>query len=204
MILNKKLEKYRIVLGSQSPRRQYLLKELGINFDVKLKYLKEEVYPENLQREEIPLYLAKAKADAFEDELGDKTIVITADTIVWSDGKVLQKPQDTQDAYNILKSLSGKVHQVYTAVCLKSAKKITSFYAQTDVYFRELTDKEIWFYINEFEPFDKAGAYGIQEWLGYIGIEKIEGSYFNVMGLPLQKLYVELNKFIATSVKHNH
>ncbi|MFO8235760.1 MAG: Maf family nucleotide pyrophosphatase [Bacteroidales bacterium] len=202
--MNKKLEKYRIVLGSQSPRRQYLLKELGINFDVKLKYLKEEVYPENLQREEIPLYLAKAKADAFEDELGDKTIVITADTIVWSDGKVLQKPQDTQDAYNILKSLSGKVHQVYTAVCLKSAKKITSFYAQTDVYFRELTDKEIWFYINEFEPFDKAGAYGIQEWLGYIGIEKIEGSYFNVMGLPLQKLYVELNKFIATSVKHNH
>ncbi|MFW5978908.1 MAG: Maf family nucleotide pyrophosphatase [Bacteroidia bacterium] len=196
MILNKKLEKYRIVLGSQSPRRQYLLKELGLNFDVKLKHMEEEVYPEGLQKEEIPLYLAKNKAAAFDDELDNKTIVITADTIVWNEGQVVQKPQDTKDAYNILKSLSGKIHQVYTGVCLRSLKKQASFYAQTDVYFKELTDKEIWFYINEFEPFDKAGSYGIQEWLGYIGVEKIEGSYFNVMGLPVQKLYVELNKFI--------
>ncbi|MFP4448052.1 MAG: Maf family nucleotide pyrophosphatase [Bacteroidota bacterium] len=196
MILNKKLEKYRIVLGSQSPRRQYLLKELGLNFDVKLKHMEEEVYPEGLQKEEIPLYLAKNKAAAFDDELDNKTIVITADTIVWNEGQVVQKPQDTKDAYNILKSLSGKIHQVYTGVCLRSLKKQASFYALTDVYFKELTDKEIWFYINEFEPFDKAGSYGIQEWLGYIGVEKIEGSYFNVMGLPVQKLYVELNKFI--------
>ncbi|MFP3859522.1 MAG: Maf family nucleotide pyrophosphatase [Bacteroidales bacterium] len=196
MILNKKLEKYRIVLGSQSPRRQYLLKELGLNFDVKLKHMEEEVYPEGLQKEEIPLYLAKNKAAAFDDELDNKTIVITADTIVWNEGQVVQKPKDTKDAYNILKSLSGKIHQVYTGVCLRSLKKQASFYAQTDVYFKELTDKEIWFYINEFEPFDKAGSYGIQEWLGYIGVEKIEGSYFNVMGLPVQKLYVELNKFI--------
>lgn len=197
MILNKKLEKYRIVLGSQSPRRQYLLKELGLDFDVKLKHMaEEEVYPENLQKEEIPLYLAKSKAAAFDDELSDKTIVITADTIVWSEGKVVQKPEDTKDAYKILKDLSGKVHQVYTGVCLRSLTKQVSFYAQTDVYFKELTDNEIWFYINEFEPFDKAGSYGIQEWLGYIGVEKIEGSYFNVMGLPVQKLYVELNRFI--------
>ncbi|MFP4525795.1 MAG: Maf family nucleotide pyrophosphatase [Bacteroidales bacterium] len=196
MILNKKLEKYRIVLGSQSPRRQYLLKELGLNFDVKLKHMEEEVYPEGLQKEEIPLYLAKNKAAAFDDELDNKTIVITADTIVWNEGQVVQKPKDTKDAYNILKSLSGKIHQVYTGVCLRSLKKQEAFYAQTDVYFKELTDKEIWFYINEFEPFDKAGSYGIQEWLGYIGVEKIEGSYFNVMGLPVQKLYVELNKFI--------
>ncbi|MFP4019338.1 MAG: Maf family nucleotide pyrophosphatase [Bacteroidales bacterium] len=196
MILNKKLEKYRIVLGSQSPRRQYLLKELGLNFDVKLKHMEEEVYPEGLQTEEIPLYLAKNKAAAFDDELDNKTIVITADTIVWNEGQVVQKPKDTKDAYNILKSLSGKIHQVYTGVCLRSLKKQEAFYAQTDVYFKELTDKEIWFYINEFEPFDKAGSYGIQEWLGYIGVEKIEGSYFNVMGLPVQKLYVELNKFI--------
>ncbi|MFP4041526.1 MAG: Maf family protein, partial [Bacteroidales bacterium] len=138
----------------------------------------------------------KNKAAAFDDELDNKTIVITADTIVWNEGQVVQKPQDTKDAYNILKSLSGKIHQVYTGVCLRSLKKQEAFYAQTDVYFKELTDKEIWFYINEFEPFDKAGSYGIQEWLGYIGVEKIEGSYFNVMGLPVQKLYVELNKFI--------
>jgi septum formation protein len=199
MNLFKELEKYRILLGSQSPRRQYLLKELGIKFDVKLKHMAEEVYPENLQKEEIPLYLAKAKADSFDDELDEKTIVITADTIVWKDGTVLQKPRNEKESYEILKSLSGKMHQVYTGVCIRSLTRKHAFTSHTKVYFKELTDKEIWYYIDKFEPFDKAGSYGIQEWLGYIGVEKIEGSFFNVMGLPVQKVYVELMKFIKNS-----
>lgn len=190
------LGKYQIILGSQSPRRQYLLKELGIKFDVKLKQMVEEVYPENLTREEIPLYLARIKAEAFDDELNENMIVITADTIVWKDGQVLQKPNDEKEAFDILKSLSGSMHQVYTGVCIRSVNQKSSFSSRTDVYFKDLTDKEIWYYIDKYEPFDKAGSYGIQEWLGYIGVEKIDGSFFNVMGLPVQKLYVELKKFL--------
>ena len=190
------LGKYQIILGSQSPRRQYLLKELGIKFDVKLKQMVEEVYPEDLTKEEIPLYLARIKAEAFDDELNENIIVITADTIVWKDGQVLQKPKDEKEAFDILKSLSGTVHQVYTGVCIRSVNQKSTFSSRTDVYFKDLTDKEIWYYIDKYEPFDKAGSYGIQEWLGYIGVEKIDGSFFNVMGLPVQKLYVELKKFL--------
>jgi septum formation protein len=196
MKLYKELDKYRILLGSQSPRRQYLLKELGVKFDVKLKHMAEEVYPENLQKEEIPLYLAKAKSASFDDELDEKTIVITADTIVWKDGNVIHKPKDQKDAFEILNTLSGSVHQVYTGVCIRSRDRKVCFHSRTDVYFKELTEKEVWYYIDNFEPFDKAGSYGIQEWLGYIGVEKIEGSFFNVMGLPVQRLYVELTNFI--------
>jgi len=190
------LGKYQIILGSQSPRRQYLLKELGIKFDVKLKQMVEEVYPENLTKEEIPLYLARIKAESFDDELNENIIVITADTIVWKDGQVLQKPKDEKEAFDILKSLSGTMHQVYTGVCIRSVNQKSTFSSRTDVYFKDLTDKEIWYYIDKYEPFDKAGSYGIQEWLGYIGVEKIDGSFFNVMGLPVQKLYVELKKFL--------
>jgi len=190
------LGKYQIILGSQSPRRQYLLKELGIKFDVKLKQMVDEVYPEDLTKEEIPLYLARIKAEAFDDELNENIIVITADTIVWKEGQVLQKPKDEKEAFDILKSLSGSVHQVYTGVCIRSVNQKSTFSSRTNVYFKDLTDKEIWYYIDKYEPFDKAGSYGIQEWLGYIGVEKIEGSFFNVMGLPVQKLYVELKKFL--------
>jgi septum formation protein len=190
------ISKYQIILGSQSPRRQYLLKELGIKFDVKLKQMVLEDYPEDLTREEIPLYLARKKADAFNDELKDNMVIITADTIVWKDDQVLTKPKDEKEAYDILRSLSGNVHQVYTGVCIRSVNQKTTFSSRTDVYFKDLTDKEIWYYIDKYEPFDKAGAYGIQEWLGYIGVEKIEGSFFNVMGLPVQKLYVQLSKFL--------
>lgn len=190
------ISKYQIILGSQSPRRQYLLKELGIKFDVKLKQMVLEDYPEDLTREEIPLYLARKKADAFNDELKDNMLIITADTIVWKDDQVLTKPKDEKEAYDILRSLSGNVHQVYTGVCIRSVNQKTTFSSRTDVYFKDLTDKEIWYYIDKYEPFDKAGAYGIQEWLGYIGVEKIEGSFFNVMGLPVQKLYVQLRKFL--------
>ena len=190
------ISKYQIILGSQSPRRQYLLKELGIKFDVKLKQMLREDYPEDLMREEVPLYLARKKAEAFDDELTENMIIITADTVIWKDGKVIHKPRDEKEAYEILRKLSGTVHRVYTGVCIRSMHQTTSFSSRTDVYFKQLTDKEIWYYIDKYEPFDKAGAYGIQEWLGYIGVEKIEGSFFNVMGLPVQKLYVELRKFL--------
>jgi septum formation protein len=156
----------------------------------------EENYPDNLVKKEIPLYLANQKAAAFDDEMDARTLVITADTIVWLDNEVIHKPKNNTEAYEILRKLSGKVHQVYTGVCLRTLNQKTAFSSQTDVYFKELTDKEIWYYIDKYEPFDKAGAYGIQEWLGYIGVEKIEGSFFNVMGLPVQKLYVEIQKLI--------
>lgn len=196
MTLLKELEKYKIILGSQSPRRQYLLKELGVKFDVKLKQMSEEVYPENLQKEEIPLYLAEQKAEAFDNEVDDSTIVITADTIVWKDGEVLQKPENEKDAFKTLKKLSDSTHQVYTGVCIRMKDRKHSFFSKTDVFFKSLSDKEIKYYVDKYEPFDKAGAYGIQEWLGYIGVEKIEGSFFNVMGLPVQKLYTEFKEFL--------
>ncbi|MDA3780816.1 MAG: Maf family nucleotide pyrophosphatase [Bacteroidales bacterium] len=192
----KNLKNYKIVLASQSPRRQYLLKELGVEFDIYNKHIIDESFPDRLLREEIPLYLAEKKAQGFNDNLDDKTIVITADTIVWFDNSILEKPKEEKDAFDTLKKLSGNVHQVYTGVCLKSKTKQTAFYSKTDVYFKDLTDREIGYYIDKYEPFDKAGAYGIQEWIGYIGVEKIEGSFFNVMGLPVQKLYKELNAFI--------
>jgi septum formation protein len=193
--------KYQVILGSQSPRRQYLLKELGIKFDVKLKQMVQENYPDDLTGEEIPLYLARKKADAFDDELKEKMLVITADTVVWKDGQVLQKPKDQKEAFDTLRFLSGTVHQVYTGVCIRTIHRSKAFYSRTDVYFKKLTDKEIWYYIDKYEPYDKAGSYGIQEWLGYIGVEKIEGSFFNVMGLPVQELYVELSNFLTKQLK---
>ncbi len=187
---------YKIILASQSPRRHYLLKEIGLEFEIKLKEFVDESYPENLLKEEIPLYIAKKKASVFNNDLSEKEILITADTIVWLKGKVLQKPKDQDDAIRILNEISGECHQVYTGVCIKSSEKQKCFTACTDVYFKKLTYPEIDYYIKHFQPMDKAGAYGIQEWIGYIGVEKINGSFFNVMGLPIQKLYSELDDFI--------
>ena len=191
MIL-KNLDKYRIILASNSPRRKQLLADLGVEFEV-LTMDTEEVYPEGLSMEEIPVYLAELKAKPFEIK-EDNWLVITADTIVWCDNEVLTKPADAADAIRILKKLSGKKHQVLTGVCIKTKGAKRSFFSSTDVYFKQLSDHEIDYYIEHYKPFDKAGAYGIQEWIGYIGIEKIEGSYFNVMGLPVQHLYEELKK----------
>ena len=171
-----------------------MLKELGLDFTVHTKEV-DESFPENLRAKEIPLYLCKKKADAFDEELTVNTIVITADTIVWIDNQVLNKPENFDDAVRMLKLLSGKKHEVYTGVCLKSKHKTKTFYALTSVYFKELSQEEIEYYINNFNPYDKAGAYGAQEWIGYIAVEKIEGSYFNVMGLPVRELYEELLKF---------
>lgn len=190
----KDFNKYKLILASKSPRRQQLLKELGFNFELLTKDI-DESFSENLKAHEIPLFLCRKKAEAFKEELKDDTIVITADTIVWIDDQVLNKPENFDDAVRMLKILSGKMHEVYTGVCLKSKNKTKTFHAVTRVYFKSLTQEEIEYYINNFNPFDKAGAYGAQEWIGYIAIEKIEGSYFNVMGLPVRELYEELLKF---------
>lgn len=193
------IDDYKIILASQSPRRHFLLKEIGLEFEFKIKQFIDESYPDHLVKEEIPTHIAQKKARQYGN-LDNKEILITADTIVWLNGKVLQKPVDHDDAIKILKEISGNCHQVYTGVCLKSKDKEVVFSASTDVYFKKLTYPEIEYYISHFKPFDKAGAYGIQEWIGYIGVEKISGSFYNVMGLPIQKLYTELDDFINDKI----
>lgn len=190
------LSKYDIVLASQSPRRQELLKGLDIPFSVKLIDGLEETYPEHLQREEIPLYLAELKASAYDELLRDSNILlITADTIVWSENEVLGKPTDMNDAKAMLQQLSGKTHEVFTGVCIRTNGRKVSFSSVSHVHLARLSNDEIDYYLSKYQPLDKAGSYGVQEWIGYIAVEHIEGSYFNVMGLPIQKLYNELKKF---------
>ena len=185
---------YQIILGSNSPRRQELLKILGFNF-LNKPINADESFPINLLAEEIPLYLAEKKADAYEDDLKDTEILITADTIVWCEGKVFNKPANFVEGKKMLEALSGKMHEVFTGVCLKSGNKQTTFYDVSKVYFKKLKPEEIEYYLINFTPYDKAGGYGVQDWLGYIGIDKIEGSFYNVMGLPVKELYEELIKF---------
>ena len=184
----------RIILASKSPRRIELMQQAGLPFTVRLAGEIDEVYPPELQREEIPLYLARLKAEAFMCAVAipDDTVVVTADTIVWVDNRVLGKPSGREDAIRMLETLSGNMHQVYTGVCLTTRQKQHTFFAESKVFFRPLTGDEIVFYVDRYQPYDKAGAYGIQEWIGYVGIEKVEGSFYNVMGLPIQKLYCEL------------
>lgn len=186
------LKKYDIILGSASPRRAELLNGLDITFRIESNDV-DENYPENLTGVEIPMYLAQKKSSAYT--LDENTLLITADTIVWLDGTVYGKPTDRKDARNMLRTLSGKMHQVITGVCIKSSVKSTVFQATSDVYFAQFTDAEIEYYLDHYAPYDKAGSYGVQEWIGYIGVEHIEGSYFNVMGLPIQRLYNELKNW---------
>lgn len=188
------LDKYKIILASNSPRRKELLSGLGINYEVKTLPGIEETYPDTLKNEEIPLYIAKEKADAYRDVMQPDELIITADTIVWLDGIVMGKPKDVEDARQMLRTLSGRTHQVITGVCLTTTAFQKSFSTVTDVTFAELSDAEIDYYIRTYKPMDKAGSYGIQEWIGFIGVQKISGSYFNVMGLPVQRLYTELKK----------
>ena len=185
---------YNFILASKSPRRKQLLYSLGIEFQVKTKEV-EENYPENLTKEEIPVFLAELKAQPFLSDLKESDLLITADTIVWIHGQVLGKPQNETEAKYMLQKLSGNKHQVISGVCLTSSVKQKSFYAISEVQFKRLTISEIEYYISESNPFDKAGGYGIQEWIGVIGITHIEGSFYNVMGLPIQKLYEEIQKF---------
>lgn len=186
--------KYNLILGSASPRRKELLAGLGFKFTQR-SLNADESFDITLQAEQIPLFLAKVKADIYRKELKSGEVLITSDTIVWCDNTVLNKPADFDEGKKMLRSLSGRMHQVFTAVCLSSNKKQTSFYDESKVYFRHLTDEEIEHYLNNYSPYDKAGSYGVQDWIGYIGIERIEGSFYNVMGLPVKKLYEELMNF---------
>ena len=186
-----------IILASQSPRRQQLLSELGLPFEVRVNGEVDETYPQSIMPEDIPVYLAAKKSQAFRATLVSNEILLTSDTIVICEGKVLGKPIDRQHAIDTLSSLSGSMHSVITGVALFYNGKERTFSSTTDVYFRELTLDEIEFYVDTYKPFDKAGAYGIQEWIGYVGVERIDGSYFNVMGLPVQKLYSELTRFLG-------
>lgn len=191
---------YRIILASRSPRRQHLLRDLGLEFDIVVKDF-EETFPPELKGEEIALWLARKKAGYFKDEITDNEIVITADTIVWCRDQVLGKPENEEDAFRMIRTLSGVTHEVITGVTILSDRKELTFSETTRVTFSELTDEEILYYIREFEPFDKAGAYGIQEWIGLAACTRIDGSYFNVVGLPVQKLYNELKAFLKNKDK---
>ena len=185
---------YSIVLASASPRRQELLRSLGFQFTVEPSHA-DESFPEHLKAHDIPLYLAEIKAAAFGRQLHDNEIVITADTIVWCENKIYNKPNDFDDGKRMLQSLGGKMHQVFTAVCLRHNNKTITFYDESKVYFKSFTDAEIEYYLLHYKPYDKAGAYGVQDWLGYTGIEKIEGSFYTVMGLPVKLLYEQLMAF---------
>lgn len=189
------LEKYDILLASNSPRRRELLSGLGIHYKVTSLPDVDESYPNTLQGEDIPLFISKLKSKAYRFKMEKNTLLITADTIVWLNGKVYGKPLDESDAKRMLKNLSGKTHQVITGVTICTQEKEVSFAVTSDVSFSELSDEEIEYYVNHYHPLDKAGAYGIQEWIGYIGVRKLQGSYFNVMGLPVQRLYQELKQF---------
>ena len=189
------LNKFRIILASRSPRRQQILEELGLKFTVLVKEY-DETYPEYLKGESIALLLAGKKAAMFRDKLMPDEIVITADTIVWCNNMILGKPSGKEEAYEMIRILSGNTHEVITGVTLLSAGGERSFSDTTRVTFDILTDEEIYYYIRNFEPFDKAGAYGIQEWIGLAACSRIEGSYFNVVGLPVHKLYRALLQLI--------
>ncbi len=192
-MLNEKFSKHRIILASGSPRRQQFLKELDIDFEIRLKDI-EEIYPKHLKAEEITNFLAKLKASAFEADLEKNDILITSDTIVWLNNKALGKPKDYDDAFEMLSEMSGTTHKVITSVCLKTTNKEIVFFEETLVTFTKLSSNEIKYYLDNYKPFDKAGSYGIQEWIGLVAIEKIEGSYANVVGLPTHRLYEEMIK----------
>ena len=191
-MLQDKLKHYKLILASGSPRRQQFFKDLDLDFEIRVKEI-EEIFPIELKAGQITAYLAELKASAFEGELIDNEILITSDTIVWHNDRALGKPKDKEDAFTILKSLSNCTHDVITSVCFKTNLKTDVITERTQVTFNELTDEAILYYIDNYKPYDKAGAYGIQEWIGFIGVAKIEGSYANVMGLPVDKVYKYLS-----------
>lgn len=199
MLLNQKLKKFDLILASGSPRRKEIMEMLGLDFIIKTKPT-EEIYPNNLSVEKVSEYLANLKADSFVHEINDnpKLIVISADTTVAINNEILGKPKDREDAISMLQKLSGKKHTVYSGACIKNKLKTTSFTASTDVWFKELSLEEIEYYVDNFKPYDKAGAYAVQEWIGAAAISRIEGSYYNVVGLPSKMLYAELEKFVES------
>ena len=190
-----KIVDYKVILASNSPRREELLRGIDIDFEVKVLPEIDESYPDNLPLEEIAEFVAIKKSQAYMTSLCEDELLITADTVVLLDGKIYGKPNNNEEAKEMLANLSGNTHRVVSGVCLTTTKKQTSFSVSSDVEFAELTHEEIEYYVKRYLPFDKAGAYGIQEWIGYIGVKHINGSYFNIMGLPIQRLYSELKKF---------
>ena len=194
MILDN-LKSYKIILASNSPRRQNLIKELGVKIEIAKPIDTDETYPQNIETHKIPEYLSQKKAKAYKHLIKQNNLLITADTVVILNNKIINKPKDKNDAHNILQQISNNKHTVITGVCITTNNKQITFSEQSQVYFDKLTDTEIDYYITNYKPFDKAGAYGIQEWIGYIGIKKIEGSFYNIMGLPIQKLYKQLKNF---------
>jgi septum formation protein len=189
------LAKYKIVLGSHSPRRRELLSGLDIRYDVIPIPDIDESYPEHLKKEEIPVYIARLKANAYRSLMTDDTFLITADTIVWLNGQVYGKPKTEADAKAMLRALSGQTHEVITGVCLTTREKQQTFHAVSSVTFAVLEEKEIEYYLRKYQPYDKAGAYGVQEWIGYTGVESLSGSFYNVMGLPVRLLYKQLKEW---------
>ena len=194
-MLKEKLNKINIILASGSPRRQQFFKEMDLHYTIRLKEI-EEIYPEHLQAEEITNFLAELKANAFENELEENDVLVTSDTIVWLNGKALGKPKDYDDAFKMLQQLANQTHEVITSVCLKSIDKTDVFHSVTKVTFANLSDEAIRYYLDNYQPFDKAGSYGIQDWIGLIGISKIEGSYTNVVGLPTEMLFQKLMNYV--------
>ncbi|MDR0742862.1 MAG: Maf-like protein [Tannerella sp.] len=186
---------HKIILASNSPRRKELLKGLDIDFEVRVIFDIDESYPEDTATVDIPCFIARKKAEAYRKSISPGELIITADTVVVLDDRIIEKPADRKDAIQMIKRLSGRKHQVITAVVLMTAEKRKEFSVTSTVDFAPLTDDEIVYYVDHYHPFDKAGAYGIQEWIGYIGVRGIEGSFYNVMGLPVQRLYQELKKF---------
>ena len=197
MLLHEKLADKHLILASASPRRRQLMEEAGMRFTLAAKFECDENYPATLPAAEVASYLSALKSDAYPETLSDNKILITADTTVVVGDAVLGKPADREEACEMLRSMSGRNHKVYTGVTLRSREKKRTFAVETLVYFREMSEEEIAYYVDNYRPFDKAGAYGIQEWIGYVAIERIEGSFFNVMGLPVQRLYTELMDFIG-------
>ena len=189
------VEGYKVILASNSPRRKELLGGLGIDFEVRTLSDIDESYPDTLQGEDIPMFISAKKAEAYKQGMADDEMIITADTIVYDNGYVLGKPKDRGEAIQMLRELSGHAHEVITGVSIVTKEKTVQFASTSKVTFAALTDEEIAYYVDHYKPYDKAGAYGIQEWIGYVAVTRIEGSYFNVMGLPIQRLYTELKQF---------
>ena len=194
MILFEKLKDYQIVLASNSPRRRELMNDAGFLFNVAAKYEIDEIYPSYIAAEDVAEYLSRLKSEGYPHPLTESQILITADTVVIVGDQILGKPTDRADAQRMLQMLSGCSHKVITGVTIRTASRTQSFSSVTSVEFRRMSTEEIGYYIDNYAPYDKAGAYGIQEWIGYVGIERIEGSFYNVMGLPVQRLYAELDK----------
>ena len=203
MLLHKKLENYNLILASASPRRRQLLADCGIQFTLAEKFECDETFPATMPCCEVAQHISALKSNAYPNPLSEKELLLSADSVVIAENKILGKPADRAEAVEMLTLLSGRKHTVITGVTIRTATHTHSFSVESSVYFRALTSEEMDYYIDTYKPFDKAGAYGIQEWIGYVAIEGIEGSFFNVMGLPVQRLYVELDLFIETYLRNS-